>query len=394
MKSNILLVVILALSLSCSRGNASEEEASEHVHNSTVIEKGPVKIDLNNPILGEGNLNLSDIAGKIKYVPLETNKDCLIKSINAIKIAGSYIYVSTPGQLLLFDNSGRFIRRIGYEGNGPGEYNTIADIAVDSDDGSVYLINILGEKIMHFSIEGEFLDSFPLDFPVAADNIELYDGNIYLSFSDMVNKIGDGSSKLMVAEFTRSGDLINRYESSLPVKENARVTILLPCEVLYTYGNTLMIKEVRSDTLYRMAGDGIISPAYIFDYSASKMPMEEYSYESFAKRYLGNRYVYFLKVIEDQNRLFFTCKHRGEDIHWIFDKASGELFKYNSSQKHAKIPDDIKSGPGFWPEFSGDDYLLAYLEPSLLNEQELKSLSDITGNIDISSNPVLQIVSY
>jgi hypothetical protein len=381
------------LSLSCSNGTVNDGNMPEE--NNAISEEGPVIIDLNNPELGEGILKLSDIGKGIDYIPLETNDNCLIRNINAIELSGSNIYVSTPGQLLLFDTTGSFIRRIGSEGNGPGEYNAIADIAVDSDDGSVYLISILGKKIMHFSIEGEFLDSFPLDFPVAADNIELYKGNIYLSFSDLLNSIDDESNKLMVAGFNRSGELVEEYGSELPLRDNIRVQILLPCEVLYTYNNALMVKEIRSDTLYRISGNGIIDPAYIFDYSESKMPLEEYSYESFAKRYLGNRYVYFLKVTEDQNNLFFTYKHKGEDIHWIFSKASQELYKYSPSESQAVIPDDIRSGPGFWPLFANeDDYLLGYLEPALLSEQELESLSGITGNTTVSSNPVIQIVRY
>jgi len=387
----MLISGLIVFSLSCSRGSGTAENTVLD-EDDTNQEQSP-EIDINKPNLGDKVLKLSDIAGNIEYIPLETNKNCLIKNINALELVGPYIYVSSPGQLLLFDTDGHFVRRIGSEGNGPGEYNAIADIAVDNVDSSVYLINILGKKIMHFSIDGEFLDSFPLDFPVVADNIELYDGNIYLSFSDMVNSPGDESKKVMLAAFTRSGNMIGKYGSTLPVRDNLRVNIMLPCEVLYTYDNALFVKEVRSDTLYRISEDEILDPRYVFNFSESKMPLHEYSYESFTKHYMGGKYLYFLKVLENQNNIFFTYKHNGDETHCIHDKISKKLYRFGSTQEYSKIPDDIKSGPGFWPVFSReDDYLIGYLEPSLLTEQEMESLSGIVGNVDISSNPVLQIV--
>lgn len=170
---------------------------------------------------------------------------------------------------------------------------------------------------------------------------------------------------------------------------------MLPCEVLYAYDNKLMVKEVRNDTLYRLSGSDTFEPGYIFNFSELKMPLEEFTYESFAKRHFGGKYAYFLKVVENKNNLFFTYKHRGDDVHWVYSKTSEKLYNYSSSLEYSRIPDDIKSGPGFWPVSQVEDnHMLGYLEPSSLTEQKLKSLSDIVGKLDISANPVVQIVSY
>jgi hypothetical protein len=84
-------------------------------------------IDIVEGIEDEGTkMLLSEVAEDITFIPLETTDECLIGFIESIHFSKNYNYIviigSEPNQILLFDKTGKFIRKIGSKGQGPGEY--------------------------------------------------------------------------------------------------------------------------------------------------------------------------------------------------------------------------------------------------------------------------------
>jgi hypothetical protein len=67
---------------------------------------------------------LTDIAENIEFVPFETTDECLIGRNYTPFFSDKYIIISEWQQheIFLFDKTGRFLRKIGSRGNGPGEY--------------------------------------------------------------------------------------------------------------------------------------------------------------------------------------------------------------------------------------------------------------------------------
>ncbi|MDR1339890.1 MAG: 6-bladed beta-propeller [Prevotellaceae bacterium] len=83
-------------------------------------------IDIVEGIEDEGTtMMLSEVFEDITFIPLETTDECLIgNTILGIHFSKDYIVIvdRTPRQILLFDKTGKFIRKIGNRGQGPGEY--------------------------------------------------------------------------------------------------------------------------------------------------------------------------------------------------------------------------------------------------------------------------------
>ena len=78
----------------------------------------------------------------VKIIPLETNESCLIGYINKVQVIDNYVLImdaSIAKSLYVFDREGRFIRKIGSVGQGPGEYVSISDFTVDRDNKTVYI---------------------------------------------------------------------------------------------------------------------------------------------------------------------------------------------------------------------------------------------------------------
>ena len=70
---------------------------------------------------------LSQFVDKISYIPLETNPEALIPEVSYYEVTDEFVIVKTSARgiqhILLFDrNTGKFIREIGKQGRGPGEF--------------------------------------------------------------------------------------------------------------------------------------------------------------------------------------------------------------------------------------------------------------------------------
>ncbi len=78
-----------------------------------------------------------------EWIHLENDVDCAIKNTIRIIETGGLIYILEQGfhdQVLVFDSNGKFVKKIGVVGQGPGEYSGPIDFAVDSSDGSVTIL--------------------------------------------------------------------------------------------------------------------------------------------------------------------------------------------------------------------------------------------------------------
>lgn len=102
-------------------------------------------------------LPLSEIATDIHPIKLELTDNSLIGRAGRVLYDGHFILVqnNSPRSILLFDNTGKFIRRIGAIGQGPGEYTTLLDIAADFKNKLVYASSY--RKLICYDFEGRFI---------------------------------------------------------------------------------------------------------------------------------------------------------------------------------------------------------------------------------------------
>jgi hypothetical protein len=73
----------------------------------------------------ETSIPFSSIFKNVQTIILEAGKDCLIGSLDELQIFDGRIYIldkHIAKSLFVFDMEGRFIRKIGSLGRGPGEF--------------------------------------------------------------------------------------------------------------------------------------------------------------------------------------------------------------------------------------------------------------------------------
>lgn len=99
------------------------------------------------------------------FVPLETSDRSLMGKVQQLLIQDSFMLVSAyehPKRVLMFDRKGKFIREIGRNGKGPGEYIRINNIGVRPEQQEIMVNDPDGEKMLLYDYEGNFKYAVPL----------------------------------------------------------------------------------------------------------------------------------------------------------------------------------------------------------------------------------------
>jgi len=88
-------------------------------------------------------------------VPLETNVESLISQIGRISIYGNNFYVldRSSGSVLIFDEQGKFLKKISHIGRGPGEYTSLTDFGIDTKNNNIVLYCDRPKKIIVYALE-------------------------------------------------------------------------------------------------------------------------------------------------------------------------------------------------------------------------------------------------
>jgi hypothetical protein len=311
-------------------------------------------------------LRLSELGfSEIKYIPLESNENCMIPSIEAMVLNwGSYriifvddiILIKNWNTILKFKDSGAFINRIGVEGRGPEEFLVAHDIDVNPLNKYVYLVSAWQKKINVYSENSNFLRSYSIPF-YAPVSFRFIDGKILCYFDNIQGSV-ENSFVLM----DTSGGIIKYYPNKYPYSIKNNSMFGLPHENLfYQYNNHLFKKEVYSDTIYVFeknyfmphmvlaSGDKLISPSIRSEYDGF---------------YIGEHYIQPLNLFEFGDYIFYgfiNCT--------ILNKVS-EHFGFIGSKKNdfevlfdleKGIINDLDGGPDIIPVSVKDDNTLISL---------------------------------
>ena len=122
MKSMYILFLIF-ITFSCNSKNENHYEI----------------INLREAFENKKSININDIATNFEYIKLESKDDCLTGTRLAVYSNDQYLIAIDREKILLFDrNDGRFIKKVGQKGNGPGEYSRTYTV-MPFDEGKNFL---------------------------------------------------------------------------------------------------------------------------------------------------------------------------------------------------------------------------------------------------------------
>lgn len=110
-----LLLFILSLTFSCQPKKNSDENITE---NKTVVSS----FEIENEIKDSKECELSEIADNLQIIRLETSDTILMGGIYSMILCENYMVIGTERDYYLFDEKGKFIRRLLKIGRGPDEF--------------------------------------------------------------------------------------------------------------------------------------------------------------------------------------------------------------------------------------------------------------------------------
>jgi hypothetical protein len=121
----------------------------------------PYLIDIEKYLTETKSVLLSTIGKELEYIPLETNSNCMIEKIQHITFSEDFMFIADYTKILQFDRKGKFLRQIGANGRGPGEYLGITGFCIDPKNKKIF-VNECGDgcEILEYDFSGSFIKSF------------------------------------------------------------------------------------------------------------------------------------------------------------------------------------------------------------------------------------------
>ena len=364
----------------------------------------PFVVNIKKNINNIKTINLSSIGKDVQYIPLETTPKSLISEIFSIEFSESYIFINdTKKRLLQFDNNGKFIRQIGSNGRGPGEYLSVGDFCINENKKEIYIIS---PNLLIFDFDGLLKNSVKLSVRPAQIILKDQENLMY----HMWNVTG----KIIPYEFswiiTNSQGILLRSFKNYHLRSSVP-GLIVGYTPFYKYDNVIHFMEFGVDTLYYFNGNQKL-PYAIFNFENLKMDTDPLITSSNIKdlgEKLFNR-IWFKNIKENNDFLFM------EFFHGLTDSTTYALFNKKTFNltflKESGLNNDLTGGKPFWPrKILNNNVLVDYIDAFKLlkniNEIQLEaktktktkkgktvptSLLNISKGLTETSNPVLMIL--
>lgn len=365
---NIVIISLLLLSLSACSSNKKEE--------------CPVlKVSLE-----KENVSIMDLFDRLEVIALETNDSCLLIWPDKILYTkGCYeIFDAKHPALFVFDENGRFVRKVGAKGEGPEEYTEVYDVTSDDQNGNIYMLSPFGE-IFVYTPDGNFIERRRLPQKSNYQSLESF-GDYFAIWTLPGAEDEDGIS--LVAKSTLSN--VKEYW-----RGNRELYSLYP-RAFHKYEGNLYFFRPFDREVYNVCKDSM-SIAYTWDFGKDNYSVEDLGFSKTAStereegtlllKYLKDRTIPYLISAQNQTSRYYYSQlvfgFTPQGIHHVFySKEDGKSFFFKETVEGIRLN----------PLLFNDDFILCLASNAeldsykkALNETERKKLI----NRKEEDNPVL-----
>lgn len=353
-----------------------------------------ISVDTSRPILSDEKKiemksgALSSLIDSLQLVPLDETH--LVGNIKRIRHANGMLYILADDQLLLFDDSGKFIKVIAVKGQGPEEVLDFCDYDVDST-GIIILDPV---KFLFFDVNGNPTKTINNDFGYG--RIRLIPGGK----GWVMKTVEPTENNHTLIAFDNSGDTV--------------FSAMEPYEFEFSWVQDLfhLNDSVLLNPLHPSGGNEIIAldieqqKGNVIPVTITGDPMSAKDFEA-AVREVGKKIdvpkLSFLGFSDNKSQLFFTAFKSGKTYRYIYDKSTGYTFRICPEVKNDLTVDLERShvlGMIFRTS-SDDDYFVTWMsDPQETYKQSerlcprFKAEYGKLATIDDDSNPVITFIKF
>lgn len=190
----------------------------------------------------------------LQYAALESKADCMINRVQQLLVTDSCIFIvdNEPNILYMFARDGKFLRKIGNQGRGEGEYLKIKRIDADENKKEITLYDSRLCKAMIYDYQGNFLRSFENDKHIIGEIAYLND-SLYV-LQNYYNEIDiPENPKILIID--REGEIVNTF---IPLPQDIDKTCAVPKSDGYFAKNKKGIYYILygDDKIYKISRNG------------------------------------------------------------------------------------------------------------------------------------------
>lgn len=378
----ILFAAIVALS-SCS-GAKSDKSETAGESSEPVALSPPYSIHLEKMLSEVEPVKLSEIAGSIRYVPLETSTNCLLKQVHQFTFSGNTFLVSDFANLFQYDDQGKFIKKIGQKGTGPKDYVFVNSVLNDDRRG---ISNVFTSgKVNVYDRDMNYLRSWRLVERYYSGLVTPW-GSYLMYLSSSFRLVGDTSTVYSFAEIDTSGHVIRKIPNPSPIESTYHGMIYAPIP-LYKHKDVVRYMDYGNDTLFTLSGSGDRSPYAICHLGMMKRVVDTHGFNPQQMDELASK-VLVDNICEDDEYLYLTLRWGvTEKVQYIlFNKRNGEIKNVGSEG----LKNDMDGGISFFPQFIKEDGTKV-MYVSAEDFIEKAPSTDLSSGLQMDDNPVFIMV--
>lgn len=324
--------------------------------------------------------NLSQFISDIKYIPLETNNEALLRVTSNFDISDKSIVITDATSCMLYDLSGHYIKKFGTKGRGPEEYQYISNLTI-SNDKKILFTSL--QDLFEFNIDGSFSRKYQsfIDPKNYLSNWHLVDDSLLICVFDNLS----GKEEFKALLVSKNGAIKQRFRNYEEL-ENKGSRMFNGIPKTYEFNKSVYLKEQFNDTLFSLNKNYELIPQYTFNLGKLKMPPDVRTvFSEWTKR--TNDYVFINEIFQTPDYLFLNVNlgNKGSSkALGVFNKKSREFFFSQTPNTEnplmkAGFINDIDAGPMFFPGKMINDYTMAMII-------EAKQLKDYANSNDFKNN--------
>ena len=314
-------------------------------------------VEVNYPVLKaslkETKVSMNDLFSKVEVVPLETNDSCLlVRPYKVLQWDDYYgVFDFNIPSLFVYDSEGKFIRRIGRRGQGPGEFTYIYSVLRDDDTGVFYMLSPFSE-LFSYSADGTFRERVKLPQKFNYWSFEDY-GDYWVTWSHPVNDEDPGIS--IISKETL--ECVHHLWYG-----NPEVCVLL--KALYKYGDDVYFNTPMNRNIYKITKDSM-KVAYAWDFGADNYSVEQWGISEtkwggpaeikLVEQYRSDCTIPYALGIQAQTDKFY---YSGINIGFNKTLRKLHLFYRKSDGKNVYF-ETTSEGLHFKPMYWGEDYVIS-----------------------------------
>ncbi|MFZ2339507.1 MAG: 6-bladed beta-propeller [Bacteroidales bacterium] len=375
-----------------------------------------IKLDLSKA--RSDSMNLSVIAERIEYIPLERTDQAILGHVYDFEITDDYFFIDFEKDLFRFGSDGKFLNRIYTKGRGPAEVQPVCS-AISKEDSLVYVCS-WDRTLKTFDFNGNYVTS--ITRPINPEEslppwrIGCFNNTLFVSVAQ-----GPWVKYIYSCYDIRKDTLYVLYKNIREYKDDQseRSPAIIPYDYHYQINEaSILFKEKFSDTIFSANREFEVTPRYIIDFTNDKLTWEVWRDNAMFDISGGPPAGYWMQSFCETNRFLFLMlvSHKGPQVLVTCDKNTGAIemntlreFKRAYTRVYLKNDVDnlipfapvnengyfISSGNCLYSIIDGEEFARYYRNASGTAKNAtkyLRQMAPVLDAIDEFSNPVIMKV--